>query len=506
MAKLFHFLPLLFLIMIFQIQKIHAQTAVTPAPAGPTNITQVLEKAGQFTTFIKLIKATQVADRINSQLNNSNQGITIFAPTDNAFSSLKAGTLNSINTQDQLQLLQFHILPNLYTISQFQTVSNPLHTQAGNSDDGEYPLNVTTSGNQVNITTGVVDTTVSNTIYSDNQLAVYQVDKVLLPMALFGQPPTAAPAEAPAPTKPEKNVRAADAPSGSSDTSVDASSSVDLNSLKIKGVTFVVAIVVISFLLVLSFFTTMAKLFHFLPLLFLIVIFQIQTIYAQTAVAPAPAGPTNITQVLEKAGQFTTFIKLIKATQVADRINSQLNNSNQGITIFAPTDNAFSSLKAGTLNSINTQDQLQLLQFHILPNLYTMSQFQTVSNPLHTQAGNSDDGEYPLNVTTSGNQVNITTGVVDTTVSNTIYSDNQLAVYQVDKVLLPMALFGQPPTAAPAEAPAPTKPEKNVRAADAPSGSSDTSVDASGAVSFNSQKMKGVTFIVALLAVVVSCF
>ncbi|XP_061345793.1 fasciclin-like arabinogalactan protein 11 [Gastrolobium bilobum] len=250
----------------------------------------------------------------------------------------------------------------------------------------------------------------------------------------------------------------------------------------------------------------MAKLFHFLPLLFLNTMIFFQTITAQTAaVAPAPAGPLNITKVLEKAGQFTTFIKLLKTTQVADRINSQLNNSNQGLTIFAPPDNAFSSLKAGTINSISTQDQLQLLQFHILPTLYTMSQFQTASNPLHTQAGNSDDGEYPLNVTTSGNQVNVTTGVVDTTVSNTIYSDNQLAVYQVDKVLLPLALFGPAPTAAPAEAPAPTKPEKNVRASDAPSGSSDSSVDASGAVGLNSQTVKGVTFTVGVVFMIVSC-
>ncbi|XP_020212555.1 fasciclin-like arabinogalactan protein 11 [Cajanus cajan] len=247
------------------------------------------------------------------------------------------------------------------------------------------------------------------------------------------------------------------------------------------------------------------KLFHFLLPLILSIFIQKNS----AQVAPAPAGPTNITQVLEKAGQFTTFIKLLKATQVADRVNSQLNNSNQGLTIFAPTDNAFSSLKAGTLNSINSQDQMQLVQFHILPTLYTVSQFQTASNPLHTQAGNSDDGEYPLNVTTSGNQVNVTTGVVDTTVSNTIFSDNQLAVYQVDKVLLPMALFGSSaPTAAPAEAPAPTKPEKNVRAADSPSGSSDTSVDASSAVSLNRKTVEGVTvtFVVSIIAWVVCCF
>ncbi|XP_057438337.1 fasciclin-like arabinogalactan protein 11 [Lotus japonicus] len=245
-----------------------------------------------------------------------------------------------------------------------------------------------------------------------------------------------------------------------------------------------------------------ANLSHLLPLLLLnMFLFLFQTISAQTAAAPAPAGPTNITQILEKAGQFTTFIKILKATQVADRINSQLNNSNQGLTIFAPTDNAFSSLKPGTLNSINTQDQLQLIQFHILPTLYSMSQFETASNPLHTQAGNSGDGEYPLNVTTSGNQVNITTGVVETTVSNTIYSDKTLAVYQVEKVLLPLALFGQAPTAAPAEAPAPTKPEKNVRASDSPSGSSsDASVDTSSAVGVS------VTYIGAVVAaIVVSC-
>ncbi|CAJ1893920.1 unnamed protein product [Sphenostylis stenocarpa] len=255
----------------------------------------------------------------------------------------------------------------------------------------------------------------------------------------------------------------------------------------------------LSLLIFSIFLTLMAKLFHFLLLLF------IQTITAQ--VAPAPAGPTNITQVLEKAGQFTTFIKLLKATQIADRLNSQLNNSNQGLTVFAPTDNAFSSLKAGTLNSINSQDQMQLVQFHILPTLYTISQFQTASNPLHTQAGNSDDGEYPLNVTTSGNQVNVSTGVVNAPVSNTIFSDNQLAVYQVDKVLLPMALFGSTaPAAAPAEAPAPTKPEKNVRAgeADSPSGSSDSSVDASSAVSLKRKTVEVVTFVAAGIAV--SCF
>ncbi|RID67897.1 hypothetical protein BRARA_C00098 [Brassica rapa] len=164
-------------------------------------------------------------------------------------------------------------------------------------------------------------------------------------------------------------------------------------------------------------------------------------------------GPTNITAVLEKAGQYTMFIRLLKSTQAADQINTQLNSSSsQGLTVFAPTDNAFSSLKSGTLNSLSDQQKVQLVQFHVLPTLLTMPQFQTVSNPLRTQAGDGQNGKFPLNITSSGNQVNITTGVVSATVANSVYSDKQLAVYQVDQVLLPLAMFGSS-SAAPAPAP-----------------------------------------------------
>jgi len=197
------------------------------------------------------------------------------------------------------------------------------------------------------------------------------------------------------------------------------------------------------------------------------------------APAPAPAGPTNITAVLTKAGQFTTFIRLLETTQVGDQINTQLNNSNQGLTIFAPTDNAFSNLKPGMLNSLTDQQKVQLVQFHILPNFLSLSQFQTASNPLRTQAGDSNNGEFPLNVTTSGNQVNITTGVVNTTVSNSIYSDGQLAVYQVDQVLLPLEFFQ---SSAPAPAPVGGKhKKKGAKVGDAPDDDSDDTGNASGA-------------------------
>ncbi|XP_077237027.1 fasciclin-like arabinogalactan protein 11 [Tasmannia lanceolata] len=177
-----------------------AQSSPSPTPSGPLNITAVLEKAGQFGTLIRLLKSTQVSDRINAQLNNSNQGLTLFAPTDNAFSTLKPGTLNSLSDQQKVSLVQFHVIPTFLSVSNFQTVSDPVLTQAGNGN-GRYPLNVTTTGNSVNITTGIVNTTVGGTIYTDGQLAVYQVDSVLLPIDIFGPP---APAAAPAPAKAKK--------------------------------------------------------------------------------------------------------------------------------------------------------------------------------------------------------------------------------------------------------------------------------------------------------------
>ncbi|MCD7471327.1 Fasciclin-like arabinogalactan protein 11 [Datura stramonium] len=212
---------------------------------------------------------------------------------------------------------------------------------------------------------------------------------------------------------------------------------------------------------------------------FLLIILHFSTL---TLSQTTPSGPTNITQILEKAGQFTTLIRLMKVTQVGDQINTQLNNSNQGMTVFAPTDNAFSSLKSGTINSLSAQQQVQLVQFHVLPNFISMSQFQTVSNPLRTQAGDASPGDFPLNVTTSGNQVNVSTGVDDATVANTIYTDGQLAVYQVDKVLQPLSIFAaSAPATAPAPAPATLKSKRKSPAGLSPSsGSGDSPADNSG--------------------------
>ncbi|KAK3038432.1 hypothetical protein RJ639_030598, partial [Escallonia herrerae] len=218
MKQLLSSVSLLVIIFLSCTKGMAQSPAQAPAPSGPDNFTGILEKAGQYTIFIRLLKSTQVGDQINTQLNNSNQGLTIFAPTDNAFSNLKSGTLNSLTDQQKVQLVQFHVIPSFLSASQFQTASNPLRTQAGGGSNAQFPLNVTTSGNQVNITTGIVNATLANTVYTDNQLAVYQVDQVLLPLDFF-----VTPAPAPAPSKPKKGSPADSAAGSSDDASVDSS-------------------------------------------------------------------------------------------------------------------------------------------------------------------------------------------------------------------------------------------------------------------------------------------
>ncbi|KAM0999736.1 hypothetical protein ACFX15_006215 [Malus domestica] len=175
---------------------------------------------------------------------------------------------------------------------------------------------------------------------------------------------------------------------------------------------------------------------------------------APPADAPAPPGPTNVTKILEKAGGFNILIRLLKSTQIDSQLYSQLNNSNSELTLLAPPDSAFSNLKTGSLNSLTDSQKVQLLQYHLIPDFLTTQNFQTLSNPVNTQAG--DGFEYPLNITTSGNAVNISTGLVNTSISGTVYSDGQLAIYQVNSVLQPYGIFA-PKTPPPSPAPSPAE-------------------------------------------------
>ena len=102
------------------------------------------------------VSAEPTRSRPCRALKNLYDGLTFFAPNDNAFTKLKTGTLNGLTDQQKIQLLLYHVLPRYYSVTTFQTASNPLPTEAS-GPGGMYSVNVTTTttSHLVNMSTGV---------------------------------------------------------------------------------------------------------------------------------------------------------------------------------------------------------------------------------------------------------------------------------------------------------------------------------------------------------------
>lgn len=191
----------------------------TPAPApAPTpdyvNLTDLLSVAGPFHTFLSYLESTKVLETLQNQANNTEEGVTIFVPKDGAFSSLKRPSLSNLTNAQLKSLLLFHALPHFYTLSDFKNLSqmSPINTMAGG---GAYALNFTDVSGSVHLNSGWTNTKVSSSVHSTDPVSVYQVDKVLLPEAIFGTdiPPTPAPAPAP-----DNVAPSADSPTGDDQT------------------------------------------------------------------------------------------------------------------------------------------------------------------------------------------------------------------------------------------------------------------------------------------------
>ncbi|XP_031474292.2 fasciclin-like arabinogalactan protein 9 [Nymphaea colorata] len=193
--------------------------AATTPPLPPLNLIDTLQKGGQYSTLLLLLATTQVANELANELNNSFTKATFFAPTDGAFNSLQKGLLNSLTTEQMVKLLNFHVIPRLFTWSDFTNGVPPQQTQAS-GPDGPYFLNFTSISNQqVRVSTGLVETSFSNALNLTPPLAIYQVDQVLFPPDEFGV--VSPPAPAPAPS-PKSGAAPSSSPSPSSSASPSA--------------------------------------------------------------------------------------------------------------------------------------------------------------------------------------------------------------------------------------------------------------------------------------------
>ncbi|XP_051115436.1 fasciclin-like arabinogalactan protein 7 [Andrographis paniculata] len=183
-----------------------APVSPTPAPAPAperehVNITYLLSYAGPFHTFLGYLQSTKVLETFQNQADNTEEGLTLFVPKDEAFKALKKPYPSLSNlTQDQLKsFCLFHALPHYYPLSYFGKLSqnNPIQSFAGNA----YSLNMTENFGTIHVDSGWTKARVISAVHAADPVAIYETDKVLLPEAIFGTdiPPPPPPAPAPAP-------------------------------------------------------------------------------------------------------------------------------------------------------------------------------------------------------------------------------------------------------------------------------------------------------------------
>lgn len=87
-------------------------------------------------------------------------------------------------------------------------------------------------------------------------------------------------------------------------------------------------------------------------------------VVASAAFAAAPAAKQDIVDTAIAAGNFTTLVTAIQAAGLVETLKGE-----GPFTVFAPTDDAFAKLPAGTLESLLAdQDKLvAILTYHVVP-------------------------------------------------------------------------------------------------------------------------------------------
>ncbi|KZV23869.1 fasciclin-like arabinogalactan protein 10 [Dorcoceras hygrometricum] len=196
----------------YNVSVIEVSQAIAPAeilaaapPAADVNITDLLVKAG-CNSFASYIVSTGVLKVYESAVNN---GLTIFAPNDEAFKADNAPDLSTLSNAELVSILQYHALASYFPIGTLKETKDKITTLATNGA-GKYALGVKTEGDSVSLETGVDTSRIASTVLDSTPLCIFTVDNLLLPVELFGKPPSPAPAPEPE-TSPSPSP-AADAP------------------------------------------------------------------------------------------------------------------------------------------------------------------------------------------------------------------------------------------------------------------------------------------------------
>jgi uncharacterized surface protein with fasciclin (FAS1) repeats len=145
--------------------------------------------------------------------------------------------------------------------------------------------------------------------------------------------------------------------------------------------------------------------------------------YAPPASAGAPAGKLDIVNTAKQAGSFNTLLAALKATDLTKTLRGD-----GPFTVFAPTDEAFAKLPAGTLESLLADPEAltQILLYHVVPGTYAAAD---VVGATSLAAANG----LSLSISVVGSQVKVNDATV---VATDVLAKNGI-IHVIDTVLVP---------------------------------------------------------------------
>lgn len=150
-----------------------AASLATATAANAANIVETAKGAGTFNTLLAAAEAAGLAGALADGKN-----LTVFAPTDEAFAALPAGTVENLlkpENKDQLAaILSYHVLPR--ELASNQLPGRTIHVRTIKAD-GDRLLAVSKSGSGVTVDGANV---VAADIRADNGI-IHVIDKVMLP-------------------------------------------------------------------------------------------------------------------------------------------------------------------------------------------------------------------------------------------------------------------------------------------------------------------------------------
>lgn len=205
-------------ISVIQISHVLTSPEAEAPTASPSdlNITSLMSKQG-CKSFANLIKSSGAEDTFTQNLEG---GVTAFCPSDGVINTFMP-KYNNLTKDGQLQLILYHGVPFYESLGMLKSnngLMNTLATEGAN----KYDFTVQNDGEDVKLETKVVTATIVGTLIDDEPLAVYKIDKVLLPRELFKEAPSA-PAPKASKGKGKKVIASAPEP----DTSVDDANPAD---------------------------------------------------------------------------------------------------------------------------------------------------------------------------------------------------------------------------------------------------------------------------------------